>query len=88
MRIRRNGTQTLILDRTTDGEMIEALPIVAGQTERAVQHIIEITTNAGAANTGSLGSQIPLSFTARNVPLYSSTFTKATQNATQASMPE
>src|SRR5664279_5420920 len=58
MRIRRNSAQPQILNRTADGEMIEALPIAASQTECAVQHIVEVTTNAGAANTGSFGSQI------------------------------
>src|SRR5271157_255633 len=58
MCIRRNRAQPQVLDWTADGEMIETLPIVAGQTERAVQHIIEVATNAGATNTGSLGSQI------------------------------
>ena len=58
MRIRWNSAQPQILDWTANGEVVEALPIVAGQTERAVQHIIEVAANAGAANTGSLGSQI------------------------------
>jgi uncharacterized protein (DUF488 family) len=37
MWIRWNGTQSQILDRTANGEVVEALPIVTGQTERAVQ---------------------------------------------------
>jgi hypothetical protein len=58
MPIRWNGTQSQILDGTADGEVVEALPIVTGQTECAVQHLIEVAANAGAASTGSLGSQI------------------------------
>ena len=58
MRVGWNGAQTRILNWTADGEVIEALPIVAGQTECAVQHIVEVATNAGAANTGSFSSQI------------------------------
>ena len=58
MRVRRCSAQPQILDGSADGEVIEALPIVPGQTERAVQHIIEVATNARAANPGSLGSQI------------------------------
>src|ERR1017187_4245712 len=56
MRIRGCGAQPQILDRTADGEMVEALPIVVGHAERAVQHIIEVAANAGAAKTRSLGS--------------------------------
>src|ERR1019366_3003963 len=52
------GAQSHILDWTAYGEVIEALPIVTGQTERAVQHLIEVAANAGAAYTCSLGSQI------------------------------
>ena len=58
MRIGWNGAQPEIFNRTANGEVIKALPIVTSQTERAVQDIIEVTTNAGAANTGSLGCQI------------------------------
>jgi hypothetical protein len=36
MRIRWNGTQPQILDWTANGEVVEALPIVTGQAERAV----------------------------------------------------
>jgi hypothetical protein len=36
--------------------VVEDLPIVTGQTERAVQYVIEITADAGAANPGSFGS--------------------------------
>ena len=39
MSIGWNGAQTRVLNWTADGEMIEALPIVASQTERAVQHL-------------------------------------------------
>src|ERR1039457_2088215 len=53
-----NGSQSHILDWTADGEVVEALPIVTGQTERTVQHLIEVAANAGAASTCSLGSQI------------------------------
>jgi hypothetical protein len=31
-----NGAQSQILDGTADGEVVEALPIVTGQTERTV----------------------------------------------------
>ena len=58
MRIGWNGAQPQVLNWTANGEVIKALPIVTSQTERTVQHIIEVATNAGAANTGSLGSQI------------------------------
>ena len=58
MRIWWNGSQSHIHDWTADGEVVEALPIVTGQTERAVQHLIEVAANAGAASTCSLGSQI------------------------------
>ena len=58
MRVRRRGAQSQILDWAADGEVVEALPVVAGQTERAVQHIIEVAADAGAANTRSLGRQI------------------------------
>ena len=58
MRIWWNGSQSHILDWTAYGEVVEALPIVTGQTERAVQHLIEVAANAGAASTCSLGSQI------------------------------
>ena len=58
MRIWWNGSQSHILDWTADGEVVEALPIVTGQTERTVQHLIEVAANAGAASTCSLGSQI------------------------------
>ena len=52
-----NGAQSQILDWTTDGKVVEALPIVTDQTERAVQHLIEVAAHAGAANTGSLENQ-------------------------------
>ena len=58
MRIWWNGSQSHILDWTADGEVVEALPIVTGQTERAVQHLIEVVANACAASTRSLSSQI------------------------------
>jgi hypothetical protein len=58
MRIGLNGSQSHILDWTANGEVVEALPIVTGQTERAVQHLIEVAANASAASTCSLGSQI------------------------------
>src|SRR5580765_701976 len=58
MSIRWSGAQSQILDRTADGEVVEALPIVTVQTERSMQHIIEVTTNAGTANSRSLGRQI------------------------------
>ena len=37
MRVGWNGAQPQILNRAADGEMIEALPIMANQTKRAVQ---------------------------------------------------
>lgn len=55
MRVGRRGAQPQVLDRTADGEVVETLPIVPGQTERAVQHIIEVAANARAANTRSFG---------------------------------
>jgi len=42
----------------SDGEVVEALPIVTGQTERAVQQPIEVASQCRAASTCSLGSQI------------------------------
>ena len=38
--------------------MIKALPGVAVQAKRAVQHIIEVATDAGAPNPGRFGRQI------------------------------
>ena len=38
--------------------MVNTLPIVTGQTKRAVQHVIEVAPNARAPNTGRFGSQI------------------------------
>ena len=58
IRIGGSGAQPDVLHRTADGEMVEALPVVPDQTERTVQHIIEVATDAGAANPGGLGSQI------------------------------
>ena len=58
MRIRWTSAQPQILDWAANGEVVQALPTVARQTERAVQYFIEIAANAGAANTSSLGSQI------------------------------
>src|ERR1017187_5599747 len=58
MRIRRGRAQPQGLDGTADGEVIKTLPVVPRQTKRAMQHIIEIITNASAAHTGGLGGQI------------------------------
>src|ERR1035441_6289430 len=58
MRVRRCGAQPQVLDRSADGEVIKTLPIVPRQTERAMQHIVEVTTNARAAHSGGLGGQV------------------------------
>ena len=42
MRVRRCCAQPQVLDGSTDGEVIKTLPIVPRQTERAMQHIIEV----------------------------------------------
>ena len=54
----RRGAQPQVLNGTADGEVIKALPIVARQTERVVQHIIQVASNARAAHTGCFGGQI------------------------------
>src|ERR1039458_9996748 len=54
----RSGAQPHILNGAADGEVVKALPIVAGQTECAVQHIIEVAANAGAAHPRRLRRQI------------------------------
>ena len=36
----------------------KTLPIVPRQTQRAMQHIVEVTTNARAAHPGGLGGQV------------------------------
>jgi len=38
--------------------MIKTLPVVPRQTEHAMQHIVEVTTNARAAHSGGLGGQV------------------------------
>jgi hypothetical protein len=53
MRIGWNSAQPQILDRTADGEVVVALPIVANQLERAMQHIIEVATNRMTALSGA-----------------------------------
>ena len=58
MLIRWRGAQPQILQGCADREMIKALPVVPGQPERIVQHIIKIAANAGAANSGGLGGKI------------------------------
>src|ERR1035441_6550432 len=55
VRVGWSGAQPQILHGSADGEMVKALPVVAGQTERAVQHVIEVATDAGAANPGRFG---------------------------------
>ena len=53
-----SGAQPRVLDGTAYGEVVEALPIVARQSECPMQHIIKIATNAGAAHPCGLASQI------------------------------
>ena len=57
-RVGRSGAQPQVLDGAADGEVVEALPIVAGQTECAVQHIIEVAANTCAAPPRRLRRQI------------------------------
>jgi len=58
MGVRGGRAQTRVFDRAADGEVVKALPIVAGQTECPVQHVIEIAADPGAAHPGGLGRQI------------------------------
>ena len=58
MHVRWRSAQPQILHRHADGEMIKALPVVPGQPQRIVQHIIEVAADVGAANPRGLGGQI------------------------------
>ena len=58
MSIRCSGAQSQILHRRADGEMIKALPVVADQAQRVMQHIVEVAADARAANPGGFGRQI------------------------------
>jgi len=58
MEIGREGLQSRILDRETDGEMIEALPTAVLQTELGVDGIVEVAADTGSPDAPGLGLQI------------------------------
>jgi hypothetical protein len=53
MRVRRCRAQPQILNGSADGEVIKTPPIVPCQTERKMQHIIEVTTNVESRDFGN-----------------------------------
>ena len=56
--IRRKRGQTLVVHRTTHGEVIQALPGVILQSEQCMHFIIEKTANPRGAYSGGFGFKI------------------------------
>src|SRR5262245_8844993 len=58
MGIGRQGRQAAILDGGANGEVIQVLKLVAGQTQQVVKQVIEVAADAGGANAGGLGIEV------------------------------